>query len=118
MAADLWGGIPTPPWDGLNTTGVFKGLHLPPEVNSAQDIPVVYLRKCWYRAPLQPLLASCEYCPLWALLAPRSGQAGCDPASSLGEALVRLFPSHTRPWSSSCCPELWAWTSEHTRPYD
>ena len=31
MAADIWGGIPTPPWDGLNTTGVFKGLHLPPE---------------------------------------------------------------------------------------
>lgn len=26
----VWGGNPTPPWDGFSATRVFRGLHLPP----------------------------------------------------------------------------------------
>lgn len=32
VASRIWGDSPNPPWDGLNTTGLFQGktVHLPP----------------------------------------------------------------------------------------
>ena len=90
-----FGEVIPPPWGGGDTAGVLKGLHLPPEVNDAQHIPVIYPRKCWDQAWPRPLLALCGYCPLQVLpLGSRSGQPGRDRP-------VTLPLPQERPWSST-----------------